>query len=121
MATIDEDVRIEGDLEVTGTLSYVDDLLRARPITEAAGTYTATEDDFNILADATAGAFTITLPNATTRDGWEYTIKKIDASAFGVTIDGNGSQTIDGVLTMTLTTQYQKLKIVAHDGNWYVV
>lgn len=66
--------------------------------------YTATEDDYTILVNATSAAVTINLPR--TSRGRIYVVKKIDASANAVTIDANQSQTIDGATTLVLASQY---------------
>lgn len=67
-------------------------------------TYTATEDDYTILVNATSAAVTVKLPR--TSRGRIYVVKKIDASANAVTIDPLGSQTIDGATTLVLASQY---------------
>ena len=72
-----------------------------------------------ILANASSGNITITLPDATTCQGRGYIIKKIDSSSNTITIDGNGSQTIDGSLTQTLSTQYEVIRIISDGNNWY--
>ena len=60
-----------------------------------------------ILANATSGAFTHTLlAAATAGDGFEAFVKKTDSSANAVTVDGNGSETIDGESDVTLANQF---------------
>lgn len=82
--------------------------------------YSIVQDDFYILADASAGAVTITLPDATTLTGYEYHITKIDATN-NVTIDTTGSQTIGGSASVTLTNQYEFIKVVSDGSNWHIV
>lgn len=84
------------------------------------GAYTATVSDFLILCDATSGAFTVTLPAASTQKGLMLTIKKIDSSANAVTIDGNAAETIDGAATVSLASQYNSRTIVSSGANWHV-
>lgn len=84
-------------------------------------TYTATINDDLILGDASGGAFTITLPAASTSAGLELKFKKTDASASAVTIDGNASETIDGVTTKALSSQYASLHIICDGSTWWVV
>jgi len=85
--------------------------------------YTVTEPDRDklIKVDATAGAITISLLTATVAgDGFQVAIKKIDSSANTVTIDANGSETIDGSLTLSLANQ-NDVAILTSDGtNWYI-
>lgn len=82
--------------------------------------YTAVSSDDLILADATSGALTITLPPAASNSGKVYTIKKIDSSANAVTIDGNASETIDGSTTQVLYTEDEAMNIVS-DGTNFVI
>ena len=85
-------------------------------------TTTATLDDTQstVLADATGGAFTITLPAASSSTGRIYTIKKIDATAT-VTVDGNASETIDGATTNALATQYDSITIHCNGTAWFIL
>lgn len=87
-------------------------------ITVTTTPYNAQDGDEIILVDATSGAITVNL--ATPVDGTQITIKKIDASANTVTIDGNGN-TIDGSATQTIGTQYTALKLAADGNNWFMV
>lgn len=83
--------------------------------------FTAKVDDDVILGDATAGAFSVTLPTAVGIRGRRYTIKKIDSSGNAVTIDGAGAETIDGAATVALGTQYAFRTIVSNGTNWSVI
>jgi hypothetical protein len=80
--------------------------------------YTATAADNIIVCNAATAAFTITLPTAVGALGRTYTIKKTDSSANAVTVDPNGSQTIDGQLTVTLARQWQYVQVVSDGANW---
>jgi len=64
---------------------------------------------------------TISLPAAATVRRIVYTIKKIDASANVVTIDPSGAETIDGVATQLLTTQWQALRIQSDGTGWMII
>lgn len=83
------------------------------------GSYTAALTDFVILANPT-GNVTITLPAASTATNQIYIIKKIDADADVVTIDGNAAETIDGVATLTIGTRYTSYTIVCDGSNWHI-
>ncbi len=85
--------------------------------------YTSTVADDVILADAAAGNMVITLEGASGAAGRRKTIKKIDASANTVTIDGNASETIDGALTVVLSTQWAARGIQVNAGGtaWNVI
>ena len=82
--------------------------------------YTLTATDSVILADATAAAFTVTLPSPSGISGRQYTIKKIDASANAVTI-ASASGNIDGAATKILSAQWQAAQMVSDGVNWFVV
>ena len=73
-----------------------------------------------IICDATSGDLTITLPTAVGITGRIYYIKRIDGSANTVTVDGNGSETIDDGLTITLS-QYDCLQIVSDGTEWWIL
>lgn len=78
-------------------------------------TYTvvAADDKKVIPCSASGGAFTINLPaNAGIADGFSVTIIKTDSSVNVVTIDGNGSDPINGALTVGLAHQYQAFTVV---------
>lgn len=72
-------------------------------------------------ADASAGAYTVTLPTAIGRRGHKVTIKKVDSSANAVTISGTSSQTIDGATTKVLNRQWQSMSLVSDNNNWLSV
>jgi len=74
-----------------------------------------------ILADATGGAFTITLPAASDAgDGFEITIIKTDASANAVTVDGDGSETINGAANHALSLRWQSATLRCDGSNWQI-
>ena len=76
---------------------------------------------------ASSGAVTITLPTSASSytssnlSGRIYTVKKIDATANQVTIQGAGSETIDGYTNIFTTIQNTAYAIQANGTNWYVV
>jgi hypothetical protein len=72
------------------------------------------------LCDATSGAITVNLPTAVGNTAM-FTIKKTDSSANSVTIDGNGSETIDGATTCIITNQYNAALIVSNNTNWSLI
>ncbi len=81
-----------------------------------------TVDDQNlILADATSGVITVTFLPASMIKGVLYIVKKIDASGNAITLDGNGSETIDGASTASLASQYDVLRVVSDGSNLFTV
>lgn len=82
------------------------------PNTIAAQTSTVTvdngDDGQTVPVDATSGAITVNLPAASTIwDGFRVRIVKADHSDYQVTIDGSGSETVNGALTEILYQRYQ--------------
>ena len=82
--------------------------------------YTATVNDYFIKADATTGNMTITLPVVSGNSGLLLNIKKIDNSVNTVTVDGNGSETIDEATTQVLSTQYDSVSIYCDGIEWWI-
>ena len=85
------------------------------------GNYTVTATNHTIICNATGGSFTITLPAVASHEGRIYCIKKIDSSANTVTVDGNGSETIDDATTAVLTTQYESITIQSDGSEWWII
>jgi hypothetical protein len=83
-------------------------------------TYTAASGDDLILSDATSAAFTITLPSASGLSGTQIRIKKIDSSTNVVTIEGDGTETIDGALNKNLASKDEFIHITSDGTNWVV-
>ena len=92
-------------------------------VEEKTGGYTITVDDSTkvIAVNATSGAVTVTLlASATAGDGFEITVKKTDSSINAVTVDGNGSETVDGTATYVLGSQYESVTVRSDGTNWLV-
>ncbi|HEY4720858.1 MAG TPA: hypothetical protein VII92_03365, partial [Anaerolineae bacterium] len=91
---------------------------RRRATVTKTDSYTATAYDEVIICNK-ATAMTITLP-AATGSGRTYHIKNINTGT--VTIDGDGSETIDGATTVDIATQYNCVAV--HDytsGAWATI
>ncbi len=85
--------------------------------------YTVTTGDAgreaSVLVTSSGGVVRITLYAASGNAGRILHIKKLVA-ANTVIIDGNSSETIDGVVTQTITGQYGSLSIVCDGSNWHI-
>ena len=96
--------------------------LWVRPlVTEVTTTYTAQNIEEHILADATGGAFTITMPTASGREGYVYTVKKTDSSANAVKVDGLVDETIDGDADFDLEFQDETITLVSDGSDWWII
>lgn len=83
----------------------------------SATTMDGTYDRIELIGTST---YTITLPTAVGIAGREYTFVKSGASGT-ITIDGDGSETINGTTTKTLTTQYDVLTVISNGSNWLII
>lgn len=87
--------------------------------------YTAGVDDRQLLCNAAGGAFTVTLPPANSWGATEpvtLSAVKTDTSLNAVTLDGAGSDTINGAATLVLGSPYDGVVLIP-DGasNWSIV
>jgi hypothetical protein len=74
---------------------------------------------YTVIVDATNGNFTVKMPSSP-NTGKVYNIKRIDASANSLTIDGN-SKNIDGDASITLNNQYDCVSL-QYDGTlWCII
>lgn len=80
-------------------------------------TYTATTDDDVILC--TSGTFTVTLYTAVGNAGKRIEIKNTGSGQ--ITIDADGSETIDGAATLGPFDQYFSYSLVSDGANWIIV
>ena len=75
-----------------------------------------------ILADASSGAITLTLPTAVGNKDSVFRIKKVDSDfTNAVTIDPDGVETIDGSTDTLLSTQGETIEIVSDGTEWSVL
>jgi hypothetical protein len=94
-------------------------------VTETNVNFTLSAGHQTVLVDASGGSRTITLPTAAssfdTTHGRIYMIKKVDSSVNKVTVDADGSETIDGLTTYPLGEQYQSVTIQSTGTAWRVI
>jgi len=133
-----ENVSIVNSSELTITesnITYVNNVLVPEfsnlyaPIDTTATNITLKPNASTVLVDCGAANKTITTPSNDQcffvdalgkTIGKIFTIKKIDASAFTVTIVP-ASGTLDGAANVVLTTQYESVTIQTDGTNWYII
>lgn len=93
----------------------------AWPTRTITGNTTLGPTDEVVFGDASGGAFTLTLPTAVSITGKRYTLKKSDTSVNIVTIDPNGTETVEGFLTLGLNNPGASLTIISDGSNWRMV
>jgi hypothetical protein len=93
------------------------------PVTVSTKTsnYTLMTTDFVILGDCTSGGFTLSLPTVSAGVGRIFFLKKIDSTSNVLTVQGNGSDLIDGSNTFLLTSQWQDVTVVSSGSAWYIL
>ena len=92
-------------------------------VLSVSSTYTLNLSDNTKLvkADANGGAFDINLPSAVTVGrGWRVSIKKVDVSANTVTAKPSGAETIDGAVSLGLSTQHFSVTLISDGTNFLV-
>jgi len=90
------------------------------PIITKAANYSVTADDLGSLfvLDATGGSFTLSLPHAAgVASGKGFDVLVVGTSG-SVTLDGDGSETINGSTTLVLRAQYGSVQVVSDGANW---
>ncbi len=75
----------------------------------------------SVRCDPSGGAFTVTLPSAVGIAGQKIEVKNVTDSENAITVDANGSQTIDGSLTRTLDTPRACETYESDGANWMLV
>lgn len=87
----------------------------------ATGTTVTASAKVLYLCDATAADITVSLPAASTAAGLTVGFKKTDASAHVITLDGNGSETIDGLTTQAISVRYGCLILECDGTGWNIL
>ncbi len=78
------------------------------------------DHDKVFVVDASSGPITVTLPVATP-NGFRIHVKKIDPTANAVTVDADGTDTIDGSLTAVISGQNDSIPINSDGTNWVLL
>jgi len=114
--------RVVGSIASSGDLEAVEGVIGIRgTLVTVTGAYVIADPDGTVLANANGGAFTVTLPLAADNGGRIIVVKKIDASANVVTLDGNGVETVDGAETLSLSVQYEAYNVQSDGTAWWII
>ncbi|WP_343670659.1 hypothetical protein [Chitinophaga sp.] len=101
-------------LQVNGSVS-----MAIKPVTS---TYTVTGSDNTILADASAGAFTITLPAPSAAiTGRIYTIKKTGGDIDKAVTIMPGANNIEGGTSYVIYNDWTFITVQTDGNNWYII
>jgi len=93
-----------------------------RPITIATVLKAGVGDEYALLrCDATAGAFTVTLPPSTGSMDVIIRLIKSDSTANAVTVAGSGTDTISGAASKTLAAQWNSVSVQCRKGGWDIL
>jgi hypothetical protein len=84
-------------------------------LTAATGAYTILSTDFFVKC---TGTFTVTLPTAVGVSAKHYHIK--NAGTGTITIDGNGTETIDDALTLVLAPM-DSAHVISDNVEWWTI
>lgn len=82
---------------------------------EKTADYTVLLSDGSIIVDASGGVVTITLPPVASATGRSFRIGRSNSGGGNVIIEGDGSETINGNLNETLSSQWSNVIVVAYD------
>ncbi len=103
--------------EMKAVLNFANELT----LNAQSGNYTVTSDDQVIPVDDSAGDVTLTLPAASTMVEMVVRVKKTEASGFSTIIQADGTETIDGSNTHTLSTQWDVAVLYSTGTEWLLL
>lgn len=106
-----------------GSNAVTEDKTANRLVSSVSGATTITDSDNVGTLLVTTGSTnrTITLPTASGNTKRRINIKKADSGTGAVVIDGESSETIDGEVTLSLTSQYQTVTLESDGSNWSTI
>ncbi|MEE9198472.1 MAG: hypothetical protein V3U26_01605 [Dehalococcoidia bacterium] len=111
---IDDEVRIGQPLSL-------DQAINVAHVAAKTAAYTTTDADAIVPVDTTGGAVTITLGSATVEAGRITIVKDVGGSAgtSSITVDTEGTETIDGAASAAISTDYGVLRLYSDGSNWF--
>jgi hypothetical protein len=125
-SNVNDDVNLPADdgiqtYRVTAPQVAAYALAKPRPFVAKTANYTLAAGDHVITADATGGAFALTLPTADGIDGKIYKIKRIDSDpTVDLTITPDGVETIEGDADFKVLPG-ESVTIISDGTNWVIL
>ena len=118
------DVGVFNKLEnkIEETIDFVGSFrLTSRATTGDGNDYTATEDDHIVAADTSSSALTVTLPSVSVEEGKVYVVKDEggNAGTNNVEVATEGSESIDGSSTATISSDHGVVEVYSDGTDWY--
>ena len=93
---------------------------RTKPNKTVTSVYQMGINDSVILADTSAGAFTVTLPTALNANRVSFYLKRVDNSVNDLTVGTPGVELIDGSATLTLFG-YETIHLYSNGSHYYIL
>jgi hypothetical protein len=87
-------------------------------VTKITSNHTAVAQEA-ILADASSGPITVTLPTPVAGD--QIGVKKIDSSTNAVTIETPNTETIDGQPSLSITNQFASREVLTAGTDYFII
>jgi hypothetical protein len=115
IAWVNHSVRGKTLYRSTGTVWQI--VRGTQPLYERAISALATVQDYDDVIVCNGTTYTVTLPAASGNSGRIVRIKRNSSGT--ITIDGNGSETIDGSLTLALSTTLASATLICDGSNWF--
>ena len=97
-------------------------LTQVKTIAQNTGTITVTPYDSGLIIMGNTAAMTVTLPLASSAAGVALQFIKTTTNAAAITLDGAGSETINGATSYaSMDAQWDSVEIVCNGTAWFVV
>lgn len=112
------------DTHLKGSVNMSQGGQTVKKTTVNAATYSTLVTDYILHVTYTAtGACTITIPTTQITDGRKFIVKDASGNAGtnSITIATQGSETIDGAATLTVSTNYGKLTLYSDGSNLFTI
>lgn len=108
--------------DVSGTTTSFTPVVKSTVKTTSSSYTVLDNDGFDkFLMTTSTSTLTLTLPTASANAGRTLDIIKADTGTGKITVDGEGSETINGLTTQDIYGQYSRLKITCDGTAWFVI